>query len=72
MLKGERFFGAVRTQAPNSKELTKMVTNMDVKCYQTFCRSKSKGVNELISKNSRKNRNTKTKLSEEQWPDYPH
>ena len=54
MLKRERFFGAVRTQAPNSKELTKMVTNMDVKCYQTFCRSKSKGVNELISKNSRK------------------
>ena len=52
MLKGERFLGAVRTQAPNSKELTKMVTNMDGKCYQTFCRSKSKGVNELISKNS--------------------
>ena len=66
MLKGERFFGAVRTQVSNSKELTKMVTNMDVKC-----RSKSKGVNELISNNSQKNRNTKTKLSLEQWPDYP-
>ena len=35
LLKGERILGAVRTQALNSKELTKMVTNMDRKCYQT-------------------------------------
>ena len=70
MLKGERFFGAVRTQTSNSKELTKMVMNRDVKCYQTFCRSKSKGVNELISKNFQKNRNAKTNISKEQWTDY--
>ena len=44
MLKGERFFGAVRTQAPNSKELTKMVTNMDGKCYQTSAGAKVKGL----------------------------
>ena len=35
--------GPVQTK---NKELTKIVTKRNVKCYQTFCRSKSKGVNE--------------------------
>ena len=62
----------MRTQAPNSKELTKMVTNMYGKCYQTFCRSKSKEFNELISKNSQKVEEYKDQsiLKERQWPDY--
>ena len=44
LLKGERILRAVRTQAPNSKELTKMVTNMDGKCYQTSAGGKVKGL----------------------------
>ena len=44
MLKGERFFGAVRTLALNSEGLTEMFTNMDVKCYQTFAGAKVKGL----------------------------
>ena len=44
LLKGERILGAVRTQAPNSKELTKMVTNVDGKCYQTSAGAKVKGL----------------------------
>ena len=43
-LNKERIFGAVKTQAPNSKELTKMVTNVDVKCYQTSAGAKVKGL----------------------------
>ena len=44
LLNRERILGAVRTQAPNSKELTKMVTNMDGKCYQTSAGAKVKGL----------------------------
>ena len=44
LLKGERILWAVRTQAPNSKELTKMVTNVDGKCYQTSAGAKVKGL----------------------------
>ena len=44
LLNEERILGAVKTQAPNSKELTKMVTNMDGKCYQTSEGAKVKGL----------------------------
>ena len=44
LLKGDRILGAVRTQAPNSKELTKMVTNVDGKRYQTSAGAKVKGL----------------------------
>ena len=44
LLNGERILGAVRTLAPNSKELTKMVTNVDGKCYQTSAGAKVKGL----------------------------
>ena len=34
----------VKTQTPKSKELTKMVTTVDGKCYQTSAGAKVKGL----------------------------
>ena len=44
LLNEEKVFGAVKTQTPKSKELTKMVTNVDGKCYQTSAGAKVKGL----------------------------
>ena len=52
--------GPVQTK---NKEHTKMVTKRNVKCYQTFCRSKSKGINELVSRNSPKEWEYKDQVS---------
>ena len=44
LLNEEKILGAVKTQTPKSKELTKMVTNVDGKCYQTSAGAKVKGL----------------------------